>query len=87
MNVKPSCQSGVLVFHEVCFTREPVTPIKCSLCGHEGMPIIKKTLSSGGWVFFIVLLLFCLPLCWLPFVLDECKDKIQKCAGCGSKLG
>lgn len=61
--------------------------IKCPLCSHEGMPIIKKTLSSGGWVLFIVLLLFCLPLCWLPFIIDGCKDEVRKCAGCGSKLG
>lgn len=30
-------------------------------------------LTSGGLVLFIVLLLFCLPLCWLPWVISSMK--------------
>jgi len=44
-------------------------------------------LNSGGWAVFIILLLFCLPLCWLPFVIGGCKEEIRRCANCGTKLG
>ena len=60
---------------------------KCPFCGHEGPPAITKEMSTTGWVLFIVLLLACLPLCWLPFVISGCQDDIRKCASCGTKLG
>jgi hypothetical protein len=44
-------------------------------------------MSMGGWVLFIVLVLFCIPLCWLPFIIDGCKEEVRKCAACGCKLG
>lgn len=30
-------------------------------------------LTLGGFILFIALLFVCLPLCWLPWVLDSCK--------------
>jgi hypothetical protein len=61
----------------------PVTS-KCPICGHEGMPLlVKNKLSTGGWIFFAVMLVCCFPLCWLPFVIDGCKEDEWKCAGCG----
>jgi lipopolysaccharide-induced tumor necrosis factor-alpha factor len=61
--------------------------IRCPFCGNVGLPVIRKHLSGGGWVAFVLLLLFCLPLCWLPFVLSACKDETRKCAACGSRMG
>ena len=59
---------------------------KCPLCGHEGMPIlVKSKLSTGGWIFFAAMLLCCFPLCWLPFVIDGCKEEEWKCPQCGVK--
>ncbi|HOV27974.1 MAG TPA: LITAF-like zinc ribbon domain-containing protein [Pseudobacteroides sp.] len=60
---------------------------RCVHCGTEAMPYIKKRVSAGGWVMFIVLLLFCIPLCWLPFVIDAFKEEERFCRGCGLKLG
>ena len=60
--------------------------IKCPFCAHEGPPVIAKQMSVAGWVLFVVLLLLCLPLCWLPFVIGGCKDEIRKCAACGCKM-
>ncbi len=61
---------------------------KCPYCGHEGMPYVeRKKLSTGGWVLFAVLLLVCFPICWLPFVIDACKEEERKCPGCSMKLG
>ena len=53
----------------------------------ETDPFQKQQLSSGGWVLFAVLVLFCLPLCWLPFVIDGCKETVRNCASCGIRLG
>lgn len=30
-------------------------------------------LNQNGVIAFVVLLVMCAPLCWLPFVLDSCK--------------
>ena len=32
-------------------------------------------LTTGGFILFIVLLVMCLPLCWLPWVIDDLKAK------------
>lgn len=62
--------------------------IKCPYCGHEGMPLmVKEGLSGSGWAVFVILLLVCFPLCWLPFVVDGCKDEKRKCFQCGIKMG
>lgn len=59
----------------------------CPFCRNQAPPIIEKKVSSNGWVIFVLLLLFCLPLCWLPFVLDGCKEETRRCSSCGTKLG
>lgn len=30
-------------------------------------------LNLGGFILFIALLFVCLPICWLPWVIDSCK--------------
>ena len=32
-------------------------------------------LNTGGFILFIVLLLLCFPLCWLPWVISGCKPQ------------
>jgi hypothetical protein len=50
------------------------------------MPLpVKNKLSTGGWIFFAAMLLVCFPLCWLPFVIDGCKEEEWKCPQCGLK--
>ena len=61
--------------------------VKCPYCSYEGEPRSRQKVSMGGWVFFVVLLFVCLPLCWLPFVMDACKDDEKECAQCGIKFG
>lgn len=60
---------------------------KCPFCEHEGPPTTQKKMSSTGWVLFIVLLLLCFPLCWLPFVMSGMKEEVRLCGSCGTKLG
>jgi lipopolysaccharide-induced tumor necrosis factor-alpha factor len=59
----------------------------CPACGHQAPPLGKKSIKPVGWVVFAVLLLACLPLCWLPFVLDSCQREERSCEGCGTNLG
>ena len=30
-------------------------------------------LNQQGVILFIILVLVCLPLCWIPFLIDSCK--------------
>ena len=32
-------------------------------------------LNKNGFVIFIILLFLCLPLCWIPFVVDSMKSE------------
>ena len=61
--------------------------VRCPLCNQDGPPVVTKQLSTGGWVLFGALLLFCLPLCWIPFVTEGCKQETRKCFACGRKIG
>ena len=75
------------------FPQVPAGPVfgglRCPYCGNQGPPLIRKGgLSGTGWVLFVVLVFFsCFLLCWLPFVIDSCKEDVRICANCGSKLG
>lgn len=60
--------------------------MKCPFCQHEGEPVVKKQLSVGGWILFAVLVLCCFVLCWIPFVIDGCKEEVRKCGKCGAKF-
>jgi hypothetical protein len=63
------------------------TPVfTCPFCHFQGPPIIEKKVSSNGWIIFVLLLLFCLPLCWLPFVIDGCKEETRTCSSCHTRL-
>ena len=35
-------------------------------------------LNQQGVILFIVLIFICLPLCWLPWVIDSCKAANRK---------
>ena len=34
-------------------------------------------LNQTGLIAFILLIVICLPLCWLPFIIDSCKADPQ----------
>lgn len=59
----------------------------CSNCGHQGEPSVEKRISTGAWLSSgCLLLLLCLPLFWIPLVMDSLKDEIHRCAKCGRDL-
>lgn len=61
--------------------------ITCPYCKYNGPPTIEKKVSEAGWVVFVVLLLFCIVLCWIPFVIDGLQKEVRKCPSCGVTLG
>jgi lipopolysaccharide-induced tumor necrosis factor-alpha factor len=57
----------------------------CPFCGSEYPPVESEQISQAGWVLFVVLILFCIPLCWIPLI--SMKEKQRRCSDCGTKLG
>jgi lipopolysaccharide-induced tumor necrosis factor-alpha factor len=57
---------------------------RCPFCGTDEPPYRSEDISAGGWVVFAVLLLFCIPLCWIGLLM---KEEYRTCADCGVRLG
>lgn len=58
---------------------------RCPYCGSNLPPSTVSKVSSAGWVFFWVLLLFlCFPLFWIGLLI---KDHFSMCSACGMVLG
>lgn len=55
----------------------------CPFCRSNARPIVKSKVSTGGWVLFVVLLLFCFPLCLIGLLV---KEDYRICSSCGIKL-
>jgi DNA-directed RNA polymerase subunit RPC12/RpoP len=58
---------------------------RCPYCNSREIPRKADEISTGGWVVFAVLLLFCIPLCWIPLI--TMKEQKRYCYDCGMKLG
>jgi lipopolysaccharide-induced tumor necrosis factor-alpha factor len=86
--MEPAAAAGQMSTAQVAPSpASPAVGFKCPFCGYQGTPIIERKLSTNGWILFVVLLVVFFPLCWLPFVIDGCKENVRKCPSCGSRLG
>jgi predicted RNA-binding Zn-ribbon protein involved in translation (DUF1610 family) len=67
--------------------REERTGFRCPYCGSRSPPILKNKVSPGGWVLFVVCLLFVITIlfCWVPLLFM--KEDYRVCSSCGIKLG
>ena len=65
---------------------QPLRRRGCYECGSKAPPETIKKMSAGGWAMFIILLLFCFPLCWIPFVVDAFKESRRVCQSCGHSI-
>ncbi|PYT01659.1 MAG: hypothetical protein DMF63_02085 [Acidobacteria bacterium] len=62
----------------------PTVPqFRCPFCQAGTPPIVRSKISTGGWVVFVVLLLFCFPLFWIGLLMTE---PIKFCSTCGMRL-
>jgi len=57
---------------------------RCPRCGAAYLPTVEKKISSEGWVIFILLLFFCIPLCWIGLLM---KQEHRVCPVCHADLG
>lgn len=66
----------------------PITPVilvpqpvafSCPFCRTPYPPLNMQRISTSGWVVFVILLLFCIPLCWLGLLI---KEDYRICASC-----
>jgi hypothetical protein len=57
---------------------------RCPHCGTSAPPQITRSISTGGWVVFVVMLLLCFPLFWIGFLI---KEENRVCSMCMTKLG
>jgi hypothetical protein len=64
--------------------RERGDGFRCPYCGESGPPVVKKKISTAGWVIFVVLLLACFPLCLLALLFTE---DVRQCGACGINIG
>jgi hypothetical protein len=62
----------------------PAAPMfRCPFCSNTSPPFERQKVSTGGWVVFAVLLLFCFPLFWIGLLM---KEKFRVCSHCNSTL-
>jgi hypothetical protein len=65
--------------------QRPAHGFRCPYCQTTALPIVRREISSAGWAFFWITLLFlCIPLCWIGLLMKEEK---RVCCLCGMKLG
>lgn len=60
---------------------------QCPYCKGRTPPIVYSKISAGGWVLFVLMLLFFVTIlfCWVPLLFM--KDEYRVCSSCGIKLG
>ncbi len=57
---------------------------RCPRCGTSATPIIKKKVSSGGWIVFVAMLLLCFPLFFIGLLMRE---DYCVCPACLAQIG
>jgi DNA-directed RNA polymerase subunit RPC12/RpoP len=61
----------------------PPIEFRCPFCQSNLAPKVKRKISTGGWVTFVALLIFCFPLCIIGLFI---KDEYRVCRSCGIRL-
>jgi hypothetical protein len=62
----------------------PPVGYRCPFCQSPNPPFIAQKVSVGGWITFVVMLLFCFPLCWIGILM---KENYRICSTCGMTFG
>lgn len=57
---------------------------QCPYCGSKNLPMKNSKISTGGWVVFAMMILFCFPLFFIGLLM---KEDYRECADCGIKIG
>jgi lipopolysaccharide-induced tumor necrosis factor-alpha factor len=57
---------------------------ECPYCHTTYPPVTRSQISTAGWIVFVILLLFCLPLCFIGLFI---KEEYRVCSECGNRIG
>lgn len=55
----------------------------CPRCGTQSLPVIKRKISTTGWIVFAALLIAFFPLFWIGFFI---KEDVRVCPSCGLRV-
>jgi hypothetical protein len=61
-----------------------VSAMQCPYCRTYAPPLIKRRISTAGWVVFAVLFFFTFFFCWIGLLI---KEDYRVCSYCGAQLG
>lgn len=59
------------------------TGFTCPYCKSKQLPVSVEKISQGGWIVFVIMILFCFPLFWIGLLMKETE---RYCRSCGMKL-
>lgn len=62
----------------------PPVIVGCPHCHSPYPPVLMQKISSAGWIVFVIMLVMCVPLCWIGLLI---KEDYRVCATCGLYLG
>lgn len=68
-------------------TRDPMMMRSCPHCHQESRTRVKTSPSWQTWASSGVLLIAFWPICWIPLVMDNCKQTDHYCVMCGRQVG
>ncbi|CAJ1957502.1 unnamed protein product [Cylindrotheca closterium] len=84
---QPTSRPMVYNNSDPSFTRFSMMNITCSNCQQAGRTKVRTAPAWQTWAATGVGFLLFWPLCWLPLVMDSCKQSEHFCTNCGHKLG
>lgn len=61
--------------------------VTCPYCSQTGKTRVNHNCGDCTWISVIVLLLFCFPFFWIPFICPNCQDVEHHCSNCGRQVG
>ena len=83
----PPPPSGGGLRVNISFGDAPIDVRRCSRCCSETGTIVNYKYGSLIWIMCIVLFCFSVCLFWVPFCIDDWKDKEYRCANCSTLKG
>ncbi|MEP6924852.1 MAG: LITAF-like zinc ribbon domain-containing protein [Pyrinomonadaceae bacterium] len=57
---------------------------RCPRCGINAPPVVQKKISDGGWIVFVLMLIFCFPLFFIGLLMRE---ERRVCPACLLQVG
>ena len=57
---------------------------RCPRCGATAAPIAQSKISDGGWIVFVLMLIFCFPLFFIGLLMRE---QYRVCPACLARIG